>query len=302
MNERSLQDAVAAQPAEGIGVRLRRGREAMGLSVAETAARLRLSTAVVEALERENLEALGAAVYVRGYLGSYARLVGLPGVVVDSTVARLAAAPPELRSATHGSPGRRLAERYARQAVYIVLTASIVVPVVWLATQERLPVDGAALRSLDAPPAANLPIEVASRQPAAPEHAPPGSSALPGPPEAAARADEAPVVASFAPFLGQRPPARSAANESDAGWHLRFSGDSWVEVLDAEGRRLEYGLVRAGSERRFPAGSVARVALGNADGVEVMLDGVSVPLAPFRRANVARFKVSSGGDLEPAGG
>lgn len=300
MSERVQSEAAASQQGMGIGARLRQGREKLGLTVAEAAAKLRLSTSVVEAMEAERFDVLGAAVYLRGYLGSYAKLVDLPLVVVDSAIARVAAAPPELRSATHVSQGRRLAERYARHAVYIVLTASIVVPVVWLATQERLPVDGSALRSLDVPPAATLPIQVAAGSASPAEWGPPESLAMPSQPAAGIASSEPPVVASFAPFMGQR--SQSRTGDAEAGWRLRFSGDSWVEVLDAQGRRLEYGLVRAGSERQFPAGSVARVALGNAGAVEVIRDGVVVPLAPFQRANVARFRVSSGGELEPAGG
>ncbi len=300
MNERENNPASAPQTASGIGLRLREGREKQGLTLAEAAARMRLSTAVVEAMEAERFESLGAAVYLRGYLSTYARLVELPLVVVDSALARVAAPPPELHSATHVSQGRRLAERYARQAVYIVLTASIVVPVAWLATQERLPVDAAALRSLDVPPAATLPISVAVEGVAPDAWGPPESLSAPSAAGAVVPAAEPPVMASFAPFMGQRAGVRSA--DANAGWRLRFSGDSWVEVLDAQGRRLEYGLVRAGSERVFAAGSVARVALGNAHAVEVTRDGVAVPLAPFQRANVARFRVSSGGELEPAGG
>jgi cytoskeleton protein RodZ len=42
------------------------------------------------------------------------------------------------------------------------------------------------------------------------------------------------------------------------------------------------------------------VALGNAGGVEVRRGAEALDLQPFRRANVARFAVSSDGSLQPS--
>jgi cytoskeleton protein RodZ len=41
------------------------------------------------------------------------------------------------------------------------------------------------------------------------------------------------------------------------------------------------------------------VVLGNASAVEVQQAGSTVDIAPYRRANVARFTVSSDGSLAP---
>lgn len=303
MNDHSP-PAVSAVAPTSIGTRLRDGREAMGWSAAEAAAKLRVPQAIVEAIERDDFERLGAAVYARGYLASYARLLDLPLVLVDSALTRVDARPPALHSATHVSHGRYLFERYARRAVYIVLTASIVIPVVWLATEERLPVHPLSLRSLDAPPPAQTSnMEDGSAQSDGFDSV---ADAV-GPPEAlrggtsSQSGDKVAVMASFAPFLGNRGAARDES-VGDVGWRLVFRGDSWVEIVDRDGRRLEFGLIRAGSELRYDAGALARVALGNASVVEVSRDGQPMSLAPFQRANVARFAVSSGGELQPSGG
>jgi cytoskeleton protein RodZ len=292
-----------APASASLGARLRAGREARQLSVADMAARLRVSLAIVEAMERDDLDRLGATVYARGYLASYARVVELPLVVVDRVLQQHTSPLPVLHSTTHVSHGRFLIDRYARRAASIVLTASIVVPVVWLATEERLPVQPLALRSLDAP--------VTDSAPGVAKHDGTSGELSPvGPPEFLAggveeltpAAIDSPVMASFTPFLNSRPAAAAEALGSAAGWLLQFRGDSWVEIVDHDGRRLEFGVIRAGSERRYPAGSIARVALGNAGVVTVVRDGEPMPLTPFQRANVARFAVSSTGELSPAGG
>jgi cytoskeleton protein RodZ len=99
------------------------------------------------------------------------------------------------------------------------------------------------------------------------------------------------------------PPATVAPTPAvDGEVVLVFRGESWVEIIDASGQRIEAGLVAAGSERRLAPGQVGRVTIGNADAVEVRQAGQAVDLTAFRQANVARFAVSSEGSLTPPGG
>ncbi|MCY4212715.1 MAG: helix-turn-helix transcriptional regulator [Gammaproteobacteria bacterium] len=63
---------------EGPGVALQAARQARKLSVPQVADRLKLSSAVVTALEANDWERLPAPVFVRGYVRAYARLMGLP--------------------------------------------------------------------------------------------------------------------------------------------------------------------------------------------------------------------------------
>jgi cytoskeleton protein RodZ len=293
-------------PADGpFGLRLRRAREAAGLSVADVAGKLKLKIATVEALEKEDLDALGAPVYVRGYFSSYARLVGVPTVLLDNVFATRHPALPQLQTTARISHSRYLFDRYAKRVVYAVLTASVVLPVVLLATRDQLPQPGATLTPLDtsttfeqiAPPAA-----VANSS----DSDTGNSTERPTPTARLPRsAGESPVVASLGPFYSaasEPEPAVPAPAQDVQGLSLHLSGDSWVEVLDHSGRRIEHGVLRAGDSRRFQPGKVARVSIGNADAVEVRMNGAETDIAPYRRANVARFTVSSDGMLAPAGG
>ena len=60
------------------GARLRVAREAKGLTIEAAAERLRLNAALVLAMEEDRLALLGAPVFARGHLRSYAALLGLP--------------------------------------------------------------------------------------------------------------------------------------------------------------------------------------------------------------------------------
>jgi cytoskeleton protein RodZ len=316
MTDTPMIDPGHAVPVErSLGARLRAAREARGLALAEAATALRAPVRVIEAIEGDQLERLGAPVFARGYLTSYARLLGMPQAVVDVALAQRVEPTQPLQSSVHVSRSRVVGERLARKGAYLVLTVSLVAPFVYYATQDQLPVHELGLRSLDAP-SESIPATASTAHadagqafddagpPAAPEEMlgaalalaasdkPHAETAPTGDPPAADR--DVTVMASMAPF------SRRAVAGSD-GWVLNVEEDSWVEVVDAAGRRLEFGLVRAGSERRYPGDRVASVAVGNARGVRLERGGEAVDLAPFQRANVARFTVSSDGRLRPAG-
>lgn len=62
----------------GPGERLRAARLSMGFDIGKVARELHLTTAIVERLEADDYEDVGARVFVRGYLRNYARLVDMP--------------------------------------------------------------------------------------------------------------------------------------------------------------------------------------------------------------------------------
>jgi cytoskeleton protein RodZ len=257
----------------GCGARLRKAREAAGLSEADVAERLKMPVRVVRSLEAEDWERLGAPVFVRGQLRSYSRLLGLTTapMVAASGVAPIE--PPNLVPRTYTPPMQRLLEQVARRLIYIVLTAAIAVPV-WLATRPHLGIVTHDAAPLDVPTSLGRA-----------GHAPASDAPLAN--------DPSPLVASLAPM-----PA--TATVDSPALSLQLTGDSWVQVTARDGRVLEQALLHAGDTRRYAAGEVGQVVLGDAHAVKVAHDGQAVDLAPFARSNVARFTVSSAGSLAPA--
>ena len=269
--------------ARGCGELLREARVAAGMEVREVASRLHMPTHVVDALEQGRWDVIGAPVFVRGQLRSYARLLRVDlEPLLQAQVA--APVPVELVSHAHTPRLQRAMENIARRAVYVVITAAIAVPV-WLATRSHFTETAPATASLDVVPPAAAPGTGSAVRPSAPAAAPRGS--LPAAPESG------PYVASLAP-VGRTQGAPAAALE------LSFQGDSWMEVTGREGRVLEQRLMREGESRSFQPGEVQAVVLGNASAVRVQQAGSIVDLGPFKRANVARFAVSSDGSVEPA--
>ena len=243
---------------------------------------------VVKSLEAEQWDRLGAPVFVRGQLRSYARLlkVDLGDALEQAHIGPVV--PPQLVSNTHTPRARRIAESLGRRALYVGITAVLAVPV-WFATRghfDSTPA-GPSTASLDVIPAA---VPVAQGEPEAPAAAPAAA------PSAAPANPSAPYLASLTPV--PRPAAPAPASAGGA-LNLQFKGDSWVDISAPDGRTVEKALIKAGESRSFSAGQVARMVLGNASAVEVQQGGAIVDLSPYQRANVARFTVSSDGSVAP---
>ncbi|ASK92367.1 DUF4115 domain-containing protein [Xanthomonas campestris pv. trichodesmae] len=270
---------------KGCGQHLREAREAAGLSVDAVAGKLRMPAHVVHALEQEDWQRLGAPVFVRGQLRSYARLlqVDLEPLLQQATIAPIE--PVKLVSHTHTPRARRILESTARKAMYVVITGVFAVPV-WYATRSHLDGKAPSTVSLDSMPEA--------AKSAAPRN--PATQAA-----AAPREQPAPYIASMTPVPRATADVQAPAAVAPGGsLSLSFSGDSWVQILAPDGSAVEKALIRAGEQRTYSPGQVGRIVLGNASAVQVQQGGSIVDVKPFQRANVARFAVSSDGSVVPA--
>ncbi|MEO5566266.1 MAG: RodZ domain-containing protein [Luteimonas sp.] len=266
------QDQIESIGTQGAGARLREAREAAGLSQADVAARLKMPLRVVRSLEDEDWSRLGAPVFVRGQLRSYSRLLGITTGQVEAAAGVADVAPPVLTARTFVSPLQRFAEQAARRLVYIVMTVAIAIPV-WLATRPHLDAVSYNAAALDVPAADTRQVRSAQFAP-----------------RQAAASDPHPLVASLASLPSREQPVLS----------LQLNADSWIHIVDGDGRTVEQALLHAGDRRNYGAGDVASVVIGNAQAVQVRNQGHQADLTPFLRANVARFTVSSDGSLAPA--
>lgn len=291
----------AGAQAATFGDRLRQARQTKGMTLEACAQALRLPARVLRLLESGQAEGADHAVYLASYITTYARFLALDETSVQAAVAQTRAHKEPALVATGGiSHSRYLLERYATAATYVVLTAVIVVPMIWLGIRGTLDRDISHLAPLDAVPVAQQ--DTVAPAPASALHSSTAGAAgaLTSGPKAAERtlADDQPLMASMVPSLSVdlAAPARatSAPEVVGTGAHalgLDLGSASWVEVTTANGSRLEYGLLPAGADKVYRSDQPLEVRLGNAAGATVTLDGSSVPLDDYRHANVAHFRV-----------
>ncbi|HWX66542.1 MAG TPA: RodZ domain-containing protein [Rhodanobacter sp.] len=287
------------------GSRLHAAREARGLDLEACAHTLKLPARVLRQLEHDQYDGIDSKVYLGSYIGKYGRYLGINEASIQVELNRIRQIEPPLVATGGISHSRFLLDRYATAATYVVLTLVIAVPTVWFGVRSTLDRDISHLAPLDAAPVAQL------DPPATTSSAATGSLAshrqIPASPPQATPAQqqeqEQPLMASMAPFPNldsstQSPdkPVTPATPVVDAGTgghslSLTLNAASWVEVVGKDGTRLEYGLMAAGSSKTWHSGQPLDVRIGNASGAQISIDGQSVGLDDFRRANVARFRV-----------
>jgi cytoskeleton protein RodZ len=292
---------------ESLGQRLRAARESRGWSDADVASRLHLPIQIVQKLEADRFDAIGHRIYLRGYLTSYVRLLDLPTVLVESVLQQHQEQlePPPLTTTGTISHSRYLFQRYSVSALYLILTGVIIVPAVLLAMRAGLEPKITDLTSLDAPNAvATIESGKANAQQATPAPSvDPASAVAPAPAPTAGAASDSPLVASMAPFQAlahkeseaTQPPPASVSGTGAHTLRLSLKEASWVEVTSANGEKLEYGLLPAGTIRTISSDTALDVRVGNSAGAEVELDGKAQDLTPYRHSNVAHFKAFAAG-------
>lgn len=74
---------------------------------------------------------------------------------------------------------------------------------------------------------------------------------------------------------------------------LQMLNDSWVEITDADGQRLEYDLLSAGRIKSYAGKAPFKLLFGRASAVELFLNNEHIDLSPYTRGNVASTTLAS---------
>jgi len=308
------------EAALALGLKLRAARELKGLTPEDISQAEKIPTGMVNALERGDYSNMGASVYVRGFVRSYARAVRLDMSELDEDMEALGfVSQPDL-VASQGERVERtvLSEQWMKFASYLVGSV-IMMSAMYFVTQA----DRFVLSDRNAAPAAvqPLPPSVVEPLPVTEMVIPPTSSgnlvaptlapndaippqlnqldstqnqstqslALPQPAQgelipAETQTYEAPIAAAMTGLPNLR--------SQSARFELKVKQAVWTRVSDASGRVLVNDNLPKGSQKSFIGQPPFTVLVGNAADTEVLLGGTAVDFSSFVKGNVARFKVS----------
>lgn len=254
----------------GCGRQLRRTREKLALSVNDVAGELRLTGFQIRALEEDDWSQLPGDTYARGYLRSYARLLGLDAdqLLAGASTQEIELSRKEPEIALPGDAPAPAAEdaaarrtgRPARGWLGMLLVAVVIAAGYW---QYR----------------GGWPLVLDGAGPQAGEHEQAAAADEPGGPEmvADAAADDAPPMPTS--------PDRAV---------FEFNGRSWIEVRDAAGQRLVYRAFPPGRRVEVQGEPPFRIYLGNAGAVRVEYMGDAVAPDTGSGRLYARFVLGSG--------
>lgn len=297
MSEAADPKRARADDPGGPGDSLRRAREARGLKVEEAARALHLDTWIIEALEADDFEAIGAPVFAKGHLRQYGSMLGLATddlMIAYYRVRGRHDAPPPPITATMARPEEGRGMFYIAAVVVAVVIVALAVLLWFVAGRAPVQITSS---STGAPVADAAPVAAVAAEPqldTTPDRgATPASSAAPA--VADETTPESPAVAAGATDTVTAPLADSAPQPpAPVRLEMRFGGESWVEVYDADGERLLYNMVGAGRTRRVEGRPPLEVYLGRSDGVTLAVDGEAFTIpASSVRGNTARFQVGA---------
>ena len=305
--------------ARALGVKLRAARELKGLTPEDISQSEKIPTGMVNALERGDYSNMGASVYVRGFVRSYARAVSLDIRELDEDMEALGFVRQPDLVASQGDRVERtgLSEQWMKFASYLVGSAIMVMAMFLVINADRFvpngqstaPVEAAPLPpsvveplpisetgfATDAQPVVALPIPVPAPQnpdvaltseAVSSQNTVTNSAALPTqvvPIEIETQTFEAPIAAAMGGLPNLRP--------SNARFELKVKQAVWAKVSDADGRVLVNDNLSKGSQKSFEGQPPFTVLVGNAADTEVLLGGSAVDFSGFVKGNVARFKV-----------
>ena len=303
------------------GQTLREAREARRMSVAEVAQELKISRQAVERLEQGQYDSLPGDTFARGYIRSYARLMGMDPARLALAFDRERGI--EVRERSVSSIARveapsRSGRRLMWWSSVLIIVALVLSALWWYETNQPtfgpLPgleeLDSEALlddvevdaitlpesiaEQTDGVPADLMPVEPAPAEVEAESGAAPTNADETTPVQEAATQRDTPdadaAAADAAPAAAA--PTEPAAPASSAGLVLSVAADCWVQVSAADGRVLHSALMRAGQTLELPPSGALDLVIGDRSAVtEIRFQGNSVTLPPQGRSGVVRMRL-----------
>ncbi|GAC1315983.1 MAG: helix-turn-helix domain-containing protein [Collimonas sp.] len=312
--EHAASESASAGPLS-LGAQLASKREQLGWSVPDVASHLKLAPRQIDAIEADNYAALPTMVMTRGFIRSYAKLLGLDVTALLATIAPAVAAQPaaspahsQLSTPFSESPFHLMGRSKFAYKWLVVLAVLLLLLAVAI-RMDAVPVLQNALHSLSEKAAATDAASTAGGEdkasvPAAAElqaadaaanaaltaapAAPADGAAIP---EAGVNAGPANTATSIATNVATNIAAANPATASSGELVLNFRQDSWVEIKRADNTVLISRLAKAGSTESVDMSQPVNVIIGNISGVDATLRGAPLDLKAGSKTNVARVNL-----------
>jgi len=323
-NEQALLASPQTSPAASVGTVLRTAREAHGLTVADVAERIKFSVKQVEALESDDFAVLPEGTFLRGFVRSYARTLGVDEAKLLTMMAPANELHGDISEVQAGGlafgpvPGVN-----AKNLTLLVLALLIAVGLslfVWF-QKESPSVETVVLQDIKLPalavtsavaaasssveavsavaaiaPQPIQPVPVTKVEEAAKVSVAPAKDVVP--PKVVAPvpavAESKPKVA-VAPVVVAMPAAEKSSLPLDQlkkrPIHIVFAEDTWMEIKDTNGELLLSRMNAAGTEKWIGGNRRApyQVAIGKVGAVKIFYKGREVDLSKYSPTGVVRL-------------
>ncbi|HAT1543898.1 cytoskeleton protein RodZ [Aeromonas hydrophila] len=295
--------------AVGPGQLLRNAREQLGWTREQVASRIHLRLTLIAAIESDTYDKHTSHTFIRGYLRTYAKLVGIPEETILAAYDKLGLTPPDNIDMQSFSRRSRQQANDSRLKVvtWLVILVLIALSVAWWwqSTARRSAGDEALAAtemgatsntpSATVPPAVDVadPVVAPATSAAAATSADPVvSAAATTLPVDASSAVATTAVASSAATATQ-PAADTATSEPAKVPQLKmsFTADCWLDVKDAKGKTLFSGLKKANDELVLEGPEPLKFIIGAPMAVNIEYQGKSIDMSRYNNGRTARLSL-----------
>ncbi|MBC6485798.1 cytoskeleton protein RodZ [Aeromonas hydrophila] len=295
--------------AVGPGQLLRNAREQLGWTREQVASRIHLRLTLIAAIESDTYDKHTSHTFIRGYLRTYAKLVGIPEETILAAYDKLGLTPPDNIDMQSFSRRSRQQANDSRLKVvtWLVILVLIALSVAWWwqSTARRSAGDEALAAtemgatsntpSATVPPAVDVadPVVAPATSAAAETSADPvASAAVTTMPVDASSAVATTAVATSAATATQ-PAADTAASEPAKVPQLKmsFTADCWLDVKDAKGKTLFSGLKKANDELVLEGPEPLKFIIGAPMAVNIEYQGKSIDMSRYNNGRTARLSL-----------
>ncbi|WP_323965393.1 cytoskeleton protein RodZ [Aeromonas hydrophila] len=295
--------------AVGPGQLLRNAREQLGWTREQVASRIHLRLTLIAAIESDTYDKHTSHTFIRGYLRTYAKLVGIPEETILAAYDKLGLTPPDNIDMQSFSRRSRQQANDSRLKVvtWLVILVLIALSVAWWwqSTARRSAGDEALAAtemgatsntpSATVPPAVDVadPVVVPATSAAAATSADPvASAAATTLPVDASSAVATTAVATSAATATQ-PAADTATSEPAKVPQLKmsFTADCWLDVKDAKGKTLFSGLKKANDELVLEGPEPLKFIIGAPMAVNIEYQGKSIDMSRYNNGRTARLSL-----------
>ncbi|ANQ16242.1 cytoskeleton protein RodZ [Vibrio natriegens] len=296
------------------GTLLKNKRESLGMTQKQVADRLRLRVSVIEDIENNRFESQQVATFTRGYLRSYAKVVGLDEKVVLTALEQTADIQPKDQEIEMQSFSRKTKhEKHNSRIMFLTWVIAIVITGISAAwwwqnqqdnsltqvvtdssvegpepsAQELADIDQMSADELIASAPAD--ITVSAEQPVAADEALSSAEAtevLPSDQMASTDIEEPVAVIEEAEVVEE--PA-IIVPEGMSLLTMTFKADCWIQVKDTNGKTLVSGTHKPGQDVELTGKAPFKVILGAPEGVTMTFASEPVDLSGYTSGKVARF-------------
>jgi len=313
----------------GPGRMLKEARQLIGLSQQQVADKLNFRITLVQEIEAEQFDLAIPAAFNRGYLKNYAKLVNLSQDDVLNSYDQLGVAQrqcAEMQSFSKGTE-KQAEHNMVMWITYLILAVLVTATVVWwwqtpsaqpepivaeavesvtsdrseqvsavnsLTLNEQINTEQTAATANEYTTGSDVVIDIESNR-AGNENAELTQALVEQTDSLSLDVEQASGNAAINKVAAELTSSAAVNNDdiatSIANVVFTFSGDCWVNIYDATGERIAWGVKKSGYVMRISGQAPFSITLGKPELVQIDYNNASVDMTAFSAGNIAKFSL-----------